>query len=185
MSSSGANNLLQPDGITVGQSTILRRDVLTSAVGTLSGTLRLTYFTAVKSFIANNIRTGTGGIAAAATPTLCRVGIYQVDPLDKSITLIGSIANDTTLWAVSSTEYLSALTTPTPIVMGVRYAVGILCVSALATPSFYGENIVLPAVAARDYRISAAIGGQADLPASLTDAQQGGNAANIYTEILP
>lgn len=183
MSSSGANNLLNPDGLANGQSTMDRREIISTAVPATSQTLRLTYFTATKSFTANNIRTITGGTAAAAAPTLCRVGIYRVET-DKSLTLVGSIANDTTLWAAASTEYVSPLLAPTNIVMGVRYAVGVLCVSAVATPSFYGGNIIFAAEAGRDVRVSATFAGQADLPASVTDVQQGANAANIYSAVI-
>jgi hypothetical protein len=54
-------------------------------------------FTARKTETVNNIAAFTGGTAATGTtPTLCRMGVWQVNS-DESLTLVGACTNDTTL----------------------------------------------------------------------------------------
>lgn len=135
-----------------------------------SGQLYLNYWTADKTELITNLAQVTASTAAGATPTLCRTGIYGVAS-DGSLTLVASIANDTTLWAAASTLYTRALTTPWQKVAGVRYATALLIVTGAAVPTFVGMqhvasipsgNVLLAAPTK-----AAKVTGQTDLPATI------------------
>lgn len=170
--------------LTVGCSTMRRREVSSSAAPTTNQTLRLTFFTANKSFTATQVRTETGGTAAGATPTLCRIGLYKVEA-NGDLTLIASTPNDTTLWAAATTVYTKAFSASVDIVFGQRYALGILVVTAATAPTFTGSNVINATECGTDPRISATQSGQADLGNSYTNASLGNNSAHIYSVVLP
>lgn len=121
----------------VGQGTLSRRSLTFNGVTLASGVLRLTAFTGAKNFTASKLRLICAG-AAGATPTLVRAGIYSIDPETEDMTLVASIANDTALFNVANTEYERNLTAPVDIVQGVRYAVGLLCVTGATAPNMVG-----------------------------------------------
>lgn len=187
-------HLIQADAstrLTIGESTLDRFIPQSAAVSPNSGTMRLTYFTAQKTEVVNNVRVMSGTTAAAATPTLVRVGIYEA-AANGDLTLVGSTANDTALFANTNTRYTKALSAPFTKVAGRRYAVGILTVSAAATPSFLGTNFGsgLSASANAEFfsetpRIAANLTGLADLPSSVADASLATTAMTIYAVVLP
>lgn len=141
-----------------------------------SGWVTLNCFTADKSMTVNNLTT-ICGTAAAATPTLCRLGIYSIDG-SNNLTLIGSTANDTTLWS-SATSYTKALTSGVAITQGSRYALATLIVSSAAVANLGGywgvgsEGIVSPMTGVM-------VNGKSDLPASITAASLSSNVFNVY-----
>ena len=155
-----------------------------TALGIASGSLRLQFCTAQETAAVSRVLTVTGGTAAAATPTLCRVGVYQVDPLTGDLTLGAAAANDTTLWSAINAEYSTALTAPLSLVIGRRYAIGMLIVTAVATPTFRGAAALLGALAGRAPILAGAIGGQTDLPASIPAASIGGVSQFYYSAAL-
>lgn len=147
-----------------------------------SGELRGTQFTARKSETVTQVRVMTGGTAAAATPSLCKIGVYSV-AADGTHTLLASTASDTTLFAAANTGYTRTLTASFAKVQGQRYAVCVLVVSAAAMPSFVGmqnstEWTVAPSLATR-------VTGQADVPSSVAPGSLLSNAAPIYAVLLP
>lgn len=103
-----------------------------------TGTIRFRWFTAMATESITRIRTISGGTAAAATPTLCRVGIYSVDPTTGNLALLVACASDTALWAATNTAYTSTLTSTFSKIAGTRYAFAMLCVSGVATPTMQG-----------------------------------------------
>lgn len=136
--------------------------------------LYLTFFTPAQSYTATQMVTTTGGTAAAATPTLCRMGVYTV-AVNGNGTLVAAILNDTTLFAGGNTEYVrnfdvgGGLPTSYPYVAGQRYAHALLIVSAAAMPSvLVSGNSGSSATYARAPRLVGVISGQADLPVSFT-----------------
>jgi hypothetical protein len=154
----------------------------------LSGRLMLHYFTAEKTETVTGIETYTGGTAAAATPTLIRVGIYRIDAAGNG-TLVASTPNDLTLYATTYTAYLRTLTPSLAKVRGQRYAVAVLCVSAAAVPGIYsatqGGAAVSDTVLGRSPRIGGMWAGQADLPGSFTDAAITGFRVLAVTRLVP
>ena len=156
-------------GLSSGEGSIPRMNVTTSSVATTSGTMRLTYFTARKSETVGNVRVDSGATAAGATPTLCRVGVYEEDPTTGDLTLVGSTANDTALFAAASTQYTKALSATFAKVAGRRYAIGVLVVTGATAPTFLGSlsSTALNLELAAAPRLGALVTGQTDLPSSV------------------
>lgn len=161
--------------------TMSRTQVLSNANSAVSQTMRLTAFTAPRSEQIVSVRVITGTVAAAATPTIIRFGIYEV-AADGAITLVASTTNDTTLLTGLNTEHTKALTTPYSLVQGRRYAFAQLVVSAAAMPTMCGSVDGLSAMTAAAKRLPwtyCTLAGQANLPASATYASLSGAAGGI------
>jgi hypothetical protein len=171
---------------------VFPREFLSTLSGSTpaSGQLRLTYWTCRKTELTTQIRCCTGAVAAAATPTLCRIGMWQVGT-DGSLTMVGATANDTTLFAAAGTAYTRSWQTPFVKVAGTRYAWAPLVVSGTTMPTFAGvvsaitseQSSVLPA-------LSAGAGAgftlpYADLPSSIPAGDIGASPSKSYAAVLP
>lgn len=169
-----------------GVVTMRRSDVASALPVTTTQTFRLSYFTAHASLTSTQVRAISGSTAAAATPTLVRIGLYSI-AADGVGTLAASIANDTTLFAATNTRYTRSWTSPVAVTAGQRYAIGILVVTAVASPTLAG--IVVLASMTAEYsaapRRSGGLAGQTDLPASFTDASLGTSSGLHYAVVLP
>ena len=170
------------DAVTTGESTIPRRLCSSTNVGSGSGNCRLTYFTARKTETITQVRTLSGS-QAAATSTLCRIGIYSVDG-SGNLTLIASTPNDTALWAATNTAYTKSLSASFTKTRGNRYAVGIIFVGTTA-PQLHGiitglasENLAAPT-------LNAFTSGNSDLPSTIAVGSLTGTTAQAYTVLLP
>jgi hypothetical protein len=139
--------------------------------GLTSQRLFLTMFTAANTRTYSTVYTATGGTAAAATPTLCRIGVYTV--VGNLATLVASIANDTTLWAATFTAYSRSLSASYATTAGSRYAVGVLCVTGAAAPSLAGASTANNAIQSLAPIVSIGLSGQNDLPSSIADLTSG------------
>lgn len=146
-------------------------------------TLRLSYFTCAQDGTANNIVACSGGTAAGATPTLVRYGLYTV-AANGDITLVASTANDTAIFVAANTEYSKALSSPYARIFGQRYAIGILVVTAAATPTVAGTGTTASATMARAPRLCAIVTSQADLPSSVASASIANSSAFCYAALL-
>lgn len=172
------------NSITAGESTLNRREVVTAGVGTATQQVRLTFFTAVKTETISNVVSITAGQAAAATPTLARIGVY-VEETNGDLTLVAATANDTSLWSATNTVYTQALIAPFTKERGRRYAVGILIVTGVTTPILYGNSVLLAAIAFVAPKLSALITGQADLPASILNGSLATSGVSTYVALTP
>jgi hypothetical protein len=116
-----------------GETALMRSVAAANTVGTASGVLKLSYFTALKTETITQVRLYVGAVAAASTPTLCRIGIWSASDNGALTALVASTANDTTLLTGTTnsrrTKSLSASLSKT---LGQRYAVGVL----VRLPSF-------------------------------------------------
>jgi len=167
-----------------GEETISRENVAASNTLTTQN-LVLSYFVARHTGNINSVATASTGTAAGATPTRCQVGIYSV-AANGDITLIGSTANTTSLWATINTLYTTALSAPTPIATGSTYAVGLLVVTAATAPTVAGGPTTAPAaVQALAPRMSGVVTGQATLPASVVSASIANTTSNPYARLIP
>lgn len=175
---------LDSNALASGQSTLPRTQVSNQGLGITSGGMRFAYFTSTKTETVNNLRLITGTGAAAATPTLVRAGVYSVDG-SGNLTLLGAIASDTSIFATASTAYTRALTTPVSLQATRRYAVGIIVVSAATTPSLAGLSWANSAELAQEPRVSAALTGQTDLPASILATSLIPISVMPYVALLP
>lgn len=175
-----AGNLL-----TTGEETFLRDALGSATLSTTSGILRLSYWTARKTESSTQVRVYTGGTAAGATPTVCRMGVYSLDPATGNGTLAAAIANDTTLFAAGTTAYTRSLTSTFSKVAGTRYAFGLLVVTGATAPTMVGEVVGSTAEFAVAPPMSASLPGQSDLPASFTAGSLSTSSSRIYAAILP
>lgn len=177
---------IQPGNmLTSGVETIPRNSININTLALVaSQSLRLTYFTARKSFTSAQVRVPTGNIAAGATPTLIRLGLYSI-AADGSATLVASTANDTTLFALQATAYTRSWSTPVSVVQNQRYALGILVVTSATIPNFLGYNGQSASEMNVAPRLCGALGSQADLPASYADASLTTTAQMFYGVVLP
>lgn len=160
-----------PDELTSGL--ILPGRLWASAVSTVAGWVWLYCFTARKNETISTVATGTTATPAGATPTLCKMGIYQVDSGD-NLTLAAATANDTTLFAAANSTYTRSLTAPIQLVAGQRYATAFLVVSAAAAPSMVGVQLggtgFTTAAGKLPPMLMAYLPGQTDFPASISNA---------------
>jgi hypothetical protein len=116
---------------------------------------------------------------------LSRVGIYAVNP-DGSLTLLAASANDTTFLAAASTTYTPTLTTAVQLNPGSRYAVGVLTVlSAGNPPNLYGAPVPPVAELGLAPRLSSAVTGQTDLPATVAAASLAASGQLPYFALVP
>lgn len=140
-------------------------------IATISGRLYIALFTPLVSREVSRFRTVTNATAAAAAPTLCRLGLHEVDEAG-DLTLLARSANDTALWAATYTEYASPFEAAggypgaVQLAAGVRYALSRLVVTAVAAPSSYG--VFLPETAvSRDPVLARMISGVGDIAAAI------------------
>lgn len=173
-----------PDELDSGEATMYRKDIIQAGVAPSTQQLRLSYFTAKKTEIVNNVVTVSGTVAAAATPSICKIGVYEVQA-NGDLTLVASTANTLSLWATTFTKYTTALQSSLSKTQGKRYAVGILVVSAVAIPTFYGHSTIPTVISLDEPAICAFLPGQSDLPSSITKASLTATSSFIYTALIP
>ena len=179
--------IVEAELLTSGQETFPRYLAAGNTVST-TGILYLAFFTARKSETVSKILTTISNVAASATPTLCRVGLYTVAG-NGDLTLVASSTNDTALWTGSTfAEHEKTLSASYAVVKGSRYAIGRLCVTAGTAPNFASATTNVPSsTVARSPRSAGQVNGQSDLPSSITAATLAGNGAGtrFWGAIIP
>lgn len=166
----------QQVGTYKGVESFNRQFASSAGVSMTSQLLRLAYVIAPQTRTITNFSTAVHSTAAGATPSVCRIGLYEIDETTHDGTLVASCANTTSMWAATTTEYTPALSTAYTVTVGKRYAFGVLCVTAAAAPSLHGCTTTFsspgPAttISAARGRISTTLAAQADLPASFLDS---------------
>lgn len=172
------------DPISVGESTIGRNFLISGTQSIGNGWIRLSYFTAQKTETSSQVRIYSGSTAAGATPTMCKLAIFEVDAAGDG-TLAAVTANDTSLFASANTGYTRSWVAPFDKVAGKRYAAGPLVITSYATPSFQGLGIWSPAEASVEPRNTGYLSGLSDAPATFTAASVSASSARLYLAILP
>lgn len=173
------------DRVSSGEEAMPRSEIASSAATIASGDLRLSYFIARKTETTTQIRVKSGTTAAAATPTLVRLGLYTIAATGDG-TLVASTANDTSLFAATTTAYIRSWTAAYAKVAGQRYALGVIVVTAVATPTLIGSALGSTSTElALDPRLSGTIGGLSDLPATFLSTDVGATGNRIYGVVLP
>lgn len=150
--------------LTTGEAIYDRELIGSSTISITSGTLHLVHFTALKTETTASTRVLTGTTAAAATPTLCKMCLCTVAS-SGDVTIVAVTANNTGLFSVASQSYTEPWTASYEKTAGVRYARGILVVTAVATPTVAGYALASAATAegAIEPRLAARVTGQTDL----------------------
>lgn len=176
--------ILNSYGLSVGQSAMPRYGININAATVATNNLRLTYFTSTKSETVTKSKLYTGGVAAAATPTVCRVGLYAV-AANGDLTLVASTPNDTSMFSAINTEYIKNFSVPYLISAGVRYALGVIVVTAATAPNLVGSSLVNAVITSSEPRIFSVIGSVSDLPSSVAVGSVVNTTYGIYGEIAP
>lgn len=145
-----------------------------SSIAATSGTLVLAYFTADKTETIATLTAFTGTTAAAATPTLCRYGVYSV-AANGDLTLIASTPNDTTLWAATQTAYPKALSASWSKVAGTRYALALLQVTSATAATFSGCQLSATSAMNTIVRYAPAVVGRVTSQTDLTSPISAGS----------
>lgn len=174
----------ESDYLAVGEATIPRRAVISTAVAIGTGSLRLTYFTARVTEVVTQVRTLSGSTAAVGS-TLCRIGVYSADAGTGNLTLVASTASDTALWSATNTAYTKTLSASFTKQRGTRYAVGVLCVGASTPPTLAGQASLAAAEAAVAPRLCGFLSSQTDLPSTATEVSLVATAIQTYSVLLP
>jgi len=171
--------------LATGDGSMLRSAVTSNTVPMSTTVLRLAYFRARKTESVTQVRAISGTTAAAATPSLCRLGVYSVDG-SGNLALVGSTANDTSLFAGASTVYTRSLSAPFTKTAGSVYAFGILVVSDVTMPTVCG---IVSALGAAEVglapRITGFVAGMSDLPATVAVGSVADSASIVYGVLLP
>ena len=178
--------LVNANALATGESTLLRTAVIfnngTTSVALGSGSMRGAAFTAVKTETITQVRMWTSTVAAAATPTLCRIGVYSIAAND-DLVLLASTVNDISLFAAANTSYTRSLSASFAKVAGQRYVFAVLVVTAVAMPTFVGvQSSTEIAIAPR---IGVRVDSQADLPTTFSGASLTNSTGVIYGVVLP
>lgn len=143
-----------------------------------SGELNLTYFQAPSGLAVSNVATSSMGTAAASV-TLAKVGIFEVDG-SGNLTLIGSTPNTTNLYANTYLVYETAFTASVSLTQGHTYAVGTIIVAG-TPPTMVGSYTTSDANLAP--RLCGLLTGQTDLPSSITAGAVASNYRAFYARL--
>jgi hypothetical protein len=174
---------VDPNVLTLGESSIFPRELASGTITMSSGNLRLRYFTAKKTETITQVRLQSVG-AAGATPTLVRVGIWTADQAGGLLSLVANTTNDTALLAGATTIYTKALASSWGKVDGQRYAAGLLVVTTFTAPTVIGHGLDGTQLSYSP-RISGIVSAQTDLPASLVAGSVGNSGTTAQIEMLP
>lgn len=164
-----------------GIAPLSRIQAQSSGIVTASGRIALTYFTSPQSRTVTQVRMGSGGTAAGATPTLVRMGLYAVDEATGDMELVASTANDPSVFSSGNTWYTKDLEDSYRIVKGQRYASAVIVVTNAATPTYIGAVITNSVEDAEEPRITGARTGQTDLLATIDGEDVSALASMIYS----
>jgi hypothetical protein len=178
-------DIVEPDYanlLSVGEEVALRDLVTGQTAALASGSVGLSYFTARKTEVSTQGTMLSGTTAAAATPTLCKFGVYSVAS-NGDLTLVASTVNDTTLFASTGTTYLKSWTSSFTKIAGQRYAFAQIVVSGVARPIFAAVGAGVGVFSAP--LLAAQFTGQTDLPASITAASLVFGSCRHYGVVLP
>lgn len=155
-----------------GGEVIRPRSSINDTLTIQSGTMLLSYWTAISSGSASTISTLVGGTAASGL-TLARIGVYSVDSSD-NLTLLASTGNIAgSAWLSTYTLFSASLTSTFTRTVGSRYAVGFLAVGT-TPPSLYAAGNTAFSASFNPIEYGAA-SPLSDLPSSLTSSGLYGN----------
>lgn len=163
-----------------GAETFGRLFITQNNVALTSGSLLVSYFTAVRSETVVYANLIIGGVPGTAR-TLCRYGLWTADNAGALLAQIAATTNDTSLWQFAfADDNKKAWSSAPALVQGQRYALGALFIGGTA-PQILGQSASAGSATqnARTPRLGAIISGLSDLPStaaagSLTDAGQVG-----------
>lgn len=117
-----------------------RKDqVSTNQLPLTTQVLRLAFFDCVAPMTVTQIRSWSGAVAAAATPTICKMVLFDV-AADGALSNGKVTTNDTAMWNALNTTYTKNLPSSHVLTPGKRYACGALCVTGTTAPQVVGRG---------------------------------------------
>lgn len=162
-----------------GETVLPRWTANGNTVGTASGSLKLSYFTALRTETITTVRLYVGAVVAGATPTLTRIGIWSATDDGALTGLVASTANDTALLTGSTnSSRTKALQSSWSKGRGNRYAIGVLVVTGATAPQFLGTFPGVSAETGDGQRWAGNVSGLTDLPTTQS-AGSIGNATSV------
>lgn len=178
------------DALAVGEASVSRAAPLNNMPAGVSGTVYLTFRRAIRTETISQIASRSGTTAAAATPTLCRMGVYEVDEATGNLTLVGSCPNDTAIWSAVNTRYIRTLAAPYTKQAGKLYAYAVLTVTGVGLPTWIGlvdgASGIYGSALLSSPPMFAGVSGQSDLPATIAAASLAAvSPRRPYVEVLP
>lgn len=150
--------------IASGEFTFDRRLAVQTGVQVVTGNQRFVFFTANKTETISQCKTYTGGVAAATT-TLARIGIYEVNADGLTLDLVASTANDTALWNATFSTFTKSFSASFTKTRGKVYAFSHIWVGTTA-PQFVGFTFGSSAFAMDSPPICGNLTGRSDLVAT-------------------
>jgi hypothetical protein len=177
---SGANALAE------GESTLSRDEGIRDSITVATKEMRLMYFTAPKTGSRKNIEVCTGTTGAGATPTVVQFGVFEVNPATGKLTRVAVTANNTALLKTAGETYKQATEAAWAAVAGARYAVGLLVVTAAATPTLGGiSSTLVNTILGQSPRLTGLVSGLAEIPAEVEPANVKNSSSLFYAATLP
>lgn len=158
-------------------SSIPRHAIRDASVATASGVLRLSYAKAERSFTATKMRVRSGSTAAGATPTLCKLGVFEV-AANGDLTRLARTAGDTAMLSATSTAYEYALDAPVTVQAGKTYAFGLLVITSATAPTVQGMIHLTGAEAGWGERLCGQVPAQTDIISSIPGTSVADATAN-------
>lgn len=171
--------------LTDGEETFSREFFTSNALATTSGQVRLSYFTARRTEPVTSFRILSGSTAAGATPTLTRLGLYSIAANESGTLIAATDPTDLTIFATANTVYTRNALVPGQKIAGNRYAFGFIVISAAAMPSICGHGLGGGGEPAMGPRMTGAISGQTDLPASFVVGSLVSSGNRPYGVMIP
>ncbi|MEZ0355494.1 hypothetical protein [Mycobacterium sp. SA01] len=172
--------------VDVGEATV-PREMADANISTGSGLRRYVFFKARKTETITQVRT-VCTVAAVSTPnasTLCRIGVWQVDPATGNLINGAVTANTTSLWTAAQ-AYTTALTTSFSKVRGMWICAATIQIGASTAPQLMGHNGVGASEMGVAPRLSAITGSQTDIgSAAFVTAPTSDTTIRPYIVLLP
>jgi len=130
-----------------GESTIARELATVDTAATLaSGEWIIAYFTASSTRTVTKLRAYTGTTGTTGTPATVQWALFRAGADNTSLTKLGEVPSDTARFANANTAYTGTLASPVNLVVGQRYAVGMMMQhspsAGTVRPSFVGAKVV-------------------------------------------
>lgn len=176
----------EADVLTTGEEVFDRQQVGSTSIAMTSGILRGAYFTARKTELITQVRMWTGAVAAGATPSLVRVGVWEANDDGSLGSLVASTTNDTALLSAINTQYTKSFAASFRKMRGRRYFVGLLVVTAATAPQMTGATFgAQGSIFGQSPVLGLGLGGQADLPATLSTGSVVPGVSRPYFVLLP
>lgn len=176
-----------------GGESIYPRAYSAASAARASQDIALAGFIAKRTEPITQMRVCTHSTAAAATPSVCKMGVFRRET-NGDLTLMAVTANDTTLFAATNTVYTKSFTTTFYKQMGVEYMAAILIVTGVAMPTFNAPVAGWPAGFASATgtllrpAVSAKVSAQADFGAigsTIANASVVASSSTFHAMLLP